>query len=103
MIVSIRQGDVMRFYNSSKWRKLRLKIIEKYNYECQHCKREGKVGKAEFVHHIKHLKDYPELGLHEPNLIPLCFYHHELEHPERAFKGNKPDISKRPKNFEERW
>lgn len=93
----------MKFYNSSLWRKLRLRIIKKYNHECQYCKREGKVGKAEYVHHIQHLKDRPDLGLDENNLIPLCFMHHELEHPERQKEFNKIDESKRPKDFKERW
>lgn len=92
----------MKFYKSKEWLALRLKVKAKHNNECHHCKLEGKVGKAEYVHHIKHLKEYPELGLDEKNLVPLCFYHHELEHPER-FQFNEPDNSKRPKNFKERW
>ena len=38
--------------------------------------------KRAYVHHIQHLKDYPELALDNDNLETLCFYCHEEEHTE---------------------
>jgi len=35
------------------------------------------------VHHIKHLKDFPELALVDSNLESLCFTCHNEEHPEK--------------------
>jgi 5-methylcytosine-specific restriction protein A len=66
-------------------------------FECQMCKELGRVGKGEAVHHIKHLKDRPDLGLTDSNLVTLCLTHHNLAHPEK-FKHKK----KIPIN-EERW
>lgn len=103
LILAVREGNVMKFYKSKEWLSLRLKIIARYNHECYHCKLEGKVGRPQYVHHIKHLKDYPELGLEESNLMPLCFHHHEQQHPERLKEPFEPDASKRPKDFKERW
>ena len=95
LLKDIKEG---KFYNSWTWRKKRLEIIERDNFECQHCKREGRVTVGTlYVHHIKHLKQYPKLGMEDENLITLCHHHHELEHPEK-------NVYKKVKFFnEERW
>lgn len=71
------------FYKSPEWRRVRELVIERDNYECQHCKAKGKFHKAECVHHIKHLEDRPDLALEPSNLISLCYACHNLEHPEK--------------------
>lgn len=55
----IKGGREDIFYNSRTWRKKRLRILERDNFECQMCKDEGKVSKADTVHHVKELRDYP--------------------------------------------
>lgn len=85
-----------QFYLSPRWRKKRKEIIERDNYECQHCKTKGKVGPAEAVHHIKHLQYYPELALVDDNLITLCGVCHNKEHPEKFERVNN-------KSHEARW
>lgn len=92
-------GDVDKFYASSEWRKKRKQIIERDNNECQRCKEEGRVGKAECVHHILHLTARPDLALTDSNLITLCNTCHNSEHPEKLkeYRPNNKFIN------EERW
>ncbi|PTI27810.1 HNH endonuclease [Staphylococcus xylosus] len=76
-----------RFYNTKAWRELRAYIVKRDNYECQHCKLEGKVTvdredkhKTLEVDHIKELENYPDLKLDEDNLITLCVWCHNKKH-----------------------
>ena len=94
------EQECRAFYNDMKWRNMRSYIKEKNNYECQECKRKGKVSLDIYeknkndrkkiklvVHHIKELKDYPELALDEDNLETLCVECHNKIH-DRHFKSN---------------
>lgn len=101
--------DIHRFYVWRKWRNLNKKIRKDDKNECQICKAKGKYKAAELVHHVKHLKEYPELalskfyidenGIKRRNLISVCKDCHETVcHPERM-KKNK---YKKPVT-EERW
>ncbi len=94
------EQECRAFYNGLKWRNMRSYIKEKNNYECQECKRQGKVSLDIYeknkndrkkiklvVHHIKELKDYPELALDEDNLETLCVECHNIIH-DRHFKSN---------------
>lgn len=86
------------FYKSWAWQKKRLKILERDNWECQRCKVLGRVRKADTVHHIKELKDYPELGMADENLISLCFSCHNFTHArfgERESRGGRMGIPER--------
>lgn len=86
-----------KFYNSSQWKGpkgIRWDILERDNYECQECKRQGNVtiDMNEFsykakrkkialvVDHIKELEDYPELALEVENLETLCVNCHNKKH-----------------------
>lgn len=84
--------DRDRFYNSYTWRKLRLEILKRDNFECQWCKRKGIVTTKDdttlIVDHIKELETHPKLALDPNNLRTLCFFHHELRH-DRIYKGKK--------------
>ncbi|MFR0798525.1 MAG: hypothetical protein ACLSHJ_07090, partial [Oscillospiraceae bacterium] len=59
------------------------------HFECRHCKARGRFRKGRIVHHVKHLRDRPDLALSvfDPDtgarqLETLCKACHELEHPE---------------------
>lgn len=52
------------------------------------------------VHHIKHLKDNPELALVDSNLTSLCGSCHNEEHPEKLEDYNEP---KKTIDIPERW
>ena len=74
------------FYQTKAWKLIRKKILARDHYLCQRCKRRP----ASMVHHIKALKQYPELALEPENLISLCDKCHEACHPERHQKKDAP-------------
>lgn len=73
LLEEIRRGNVSVFYKDSRWLKKRRDILKRDNKECQLCKQEGRVGRGECVHHIKHLRDRPDLALVDSNLTSLCY------------------------------
>lgn len=79
--------EAMRFYKSKKWRETRQVVLKRDNYECQHCKAEGKVTtinpdkhKSLDVDHILELDTHPELAYDLDNLITLCIKCHNKKH-----------------------
>lgn len=61
------------FYSSKEWRKLRVRVLEKYGCKCMMCGRSPKVhGVVLHVDHIKPRSKYPELELDISNLQVLC-------------------------------
>lgn len=96
----IRSGNSRGFYNLHAWRKLRLKALERDHCECQICryKGSGRIVKAEVVHHLKEVKQYPELAMQLDNLQSLCRECHENIH-------DRNDNSRKKAKFvsEERW
>ena len=99
----ILNGEKKKFYDDTFWRKLSKRILQRDNYECQECKKEGRLtikehGKKLDIHHIKELEQYPELAYVESNLETVCIHHHNL-------LDNKGFKTKSKKKFvnEERW
>ena len=96
-----------KFYSWKSWKRLSAKVRAIDRQECLLCKSRGKYSPAEIVHHVKHLRDRPDLALSvydpdtkERQLISLCRACHELEHPERL----RPTASAAAKPLtEERW
>ena len=85
----IESGQADKFYSWSSWHKVRDKVFKLDNYECQVCKAKGRYSRAVIVHHIKHLKDRPDLALDiydaqtgERQLVSVCKSCHEELHPE---------------------
>ncbi|MGG5304204.1 HNH endonuclease [Enterococcus pernyi] len=76
----IREDRLVKFYQSPKWRRLREKAMKRDHYECQECRRLGKYHRVENVHHIKEVKDRPDLALDLDNLICVCIEHHNEVH-----------------------
>jgi 5-methylcytosine-specific restriction enzyme A len=100
-----------RFYNSSAWsgkNGIRQQALKRDNYECQQCKKLGKVhfdsvkieGERKSielnVHHIKEIEDCPELALKLDNTIVLCLDHHNEIH-------NKNFAPRKTKWNDEKW
>ena len=75
--------DIEKFYGTEKWKRKRAAILARDKYQCQICKRYGRMRQATEVHHIKHLEDAPELALVSENLVSLCKACHNKEHPEK--------------------
>ncbi len=99
LLKAIKQGNTRKFYKSKEWRHKRQVILQRDNKECQKCKRRGGYSKAETVHHIKHLKNHPELALTDSNLESLCNKCHNEEHPEKL----QTTTTKKKIVIEERW
>lgn len=88
-----------KFYDSGDWKKMREDVKRRDNFECQECKRQGRVtiDTNEYsesakrkkimlvVHHIKELEHHPELALEIGNLETVCVDCHNKEHG-RDFK-----------------
>lgn len=69
-----RYAEEKKFFNSARWKKLRLRIIERDGGYCQRCwfKFFLVVSSDLEVHHIKPRIKYPELRWEETNLVTLC-------------------------------
>jgi len=61
------------------WQRLRNWFIQRHPV-CEICKKEGRLTPAEVVHHIKSVKERPDLRLEQENLQALCFDCHEKVH-----------------------
>lgn len=92
-------GKLDLFYKSKEWMSTRLDALKRDKNECQHCKAAGRMRKSDCVHHIKHLKDRPDLALKLSNLVSLCNSCHNVQHPEKQLKTRKKKVI----NIEERW
>lgn len=99
MHVALSKTQRRDFYNGRQWRDKREAIKARDNYECQECRRQGKVaidiyepnknGRKKIkliVHHIKELEYHPELALEDDNLETLCVECHNKIH-DRHFKN----------------
>ena len=99
-----------RFYLWKRWKHVRLQVLEDNNYECAICKARGKYTRATTVHHVLHVRDYPQYALMPyiinaagkkiQQLLPVCDACHNELHPEklRARKKNKNNYRN-----EEKW
>lgn len=93
----------IQFYKSTLWKHKRAEVLRLDHYECQMCKSNGKYTRATTVHHVKHLKDRPDLALSlydgkDRQLVSLCNECHNKVHPEKR----KEYIKKEPLT-PERW
>ena len=78
------ESETNPFYLTPRWQRKRAAILRRDKYQCQECKRYGRMRDAKEVHHIKHLDDYPELAFDDSNLISLCSACHRKMHPEKG-------------------
>lgn len=106
LVRMIAQGDADGFYSWKAWKRLRKEVLRLDHYECRLCKAKGRYRRAEIVHHVKHLKDRPDLALSiwdgaERQLVSVCKRCHEELHPE-SMEG-RPSALKREDVPEERW
>lgn len=86
----IGQGREALFYEWPEWKALREDVLRRLDQsECQRCKAKGRFRGAVIVHHVKHLRERPDLSLSiwdpetgERQLISVCKQCHEELHPE---------------------
>lgn len=82
----ISNNDLSPFYKDDRtWRSLALEIIRINHNECAMCRQQGKYTPAKLVHHIKPLRQAPELAYDRDNLMPLCHDCHERIHERGAY------------------
>lgn len=106
----IRNDTMIKFYQSKPWRKIRMVAIKRANYECEHCRKKGKLTTANTinkygrktkmdVNHIKPVKTHPHLALELDNLEYLCVNCHNIA------DGKDKYIKNEHKRFQspERW
>lgn len=101
----IETGQEHRFYCWEVWRRVRESVLRLDHWECQRCRDRGVYSRGEIVHHVRHLRDRPDLALSiwdpdsgERQLITVCKACHEAEHPE-ALQSAPPRDPLTP----ERW
>lgn len=77
------------FYKTTAWKKKRLEILERDNYECVMCKAEGKVTTSKDatleIDHIVELETDESLALVDSNLRTLCRKCHNKRHDRFGF------------------
>jgi len=77
----IKYNNAKAFYKSQLWKTLRLEVLEEQKNECQLCKAKGLYSEAVTVHHIKFLRQHPELALTKSNLMAVCEEcHYNIHH-----------------------
>lgn len=103
----IAAGREHEFYAGAEWKRMAAMVRQYDHGECQLCKQRGRYRRGEIVHHVKHLKERPELALSliDPatgtrQLITVCKQCHEEQHPEALAK---PKSAKRQETTKERW
>ena len=67
-------------YKSSAWKRKRLYILSRDDYECQESRRYGKTAVANTVHHIYPIEYYPELTYIDWNLLSVSESMHNTFH-----------------------
>ncbi|MDD3185977.1 MAG: HNH endonuclease [Anaerostipes sp.] len=102
----LRENKLYQFYKNKVWLSLREEVLKENHYECDMCKKEGKITRAVTVHHVQYVKKHPELALSRTysyqgktyiNLIPLCHDCHDRVHGRMMYKKKEKPLTK------ERW
>lgn len=58
------------------WQRFRKQVLRERPL-CADCEAEGKASVAEELHHLRKIKDVPQLRLDPDNVLPLCGFHHD--------------------------
>ena len=79
----------LSFYQTKAWKLIRLEALARDNHLCQRHFALGQLRRAETVHHVREMEDYPELALDLANLQSLCKACHNHLHPDRMFRSKR--------------
>ena len=97
-------GSEHEFYSWPEWRRLRRGVGAGGNCAWPGCHRRGGYAKASIVHHVRHLRDRPDLALSvydgdSRQLEAVCKRCHEELHPDsqRQYAPSAPPLTP------ERW
>lgn len=91
-------GQEHRFYLWPEWETTRAEVLKLDKFECVYCRqRRHRYRPAVIVHHVKHLRDRPDLALSifdpdtgDRQLVSVCKQCHEAEHPESFRQRRRP-------------
>lgn len=109
----IARGNIDKFYKSTDWKDMREQILMRDKYVCQffkgsfeqygHTPNQISLMRANTVHHIKPIKEYPELCLDSNNLISLSHDAHEIIEGRADRLKDWNEKQKKPPLTKERW
>lgn len=89
-------------YRGNKWRTIRERVLDNCNYICLYTLyKEGKIVKANDVHHIVEILEDETLAYEEENLIGLSKDKHKLIH--ELYKDNKKLVQDELKEIKRMW
>lgn len=78
-----RRGSARQRGYNTEWDKFRHWFLNQPgNQICHRCLEQGRITKAELVHHIKPVRERPDLRLVADNCVPLCGKCHQAVHRE---------------------
>lgn len=72
------------FYKSTRWKKLRERVLRRDGYACQMSRRYGKMIQADTVHHIFPRDEFPAYEWQPWNLISLSASEHDKLHERKT-------------------
>lgn len=75
-----RNQKAKQFYHSKQWATLRNIAMMQASYQCEVCRKQGKLMPADEVHHIIPLAVDWSKRLDRANLVCLCHKHHTEAH-----------------------
>ena len=84
------------FYQKSRHKQWREKVLKRAKFLCEECAKYGRVDadglpvRATIAHHVKHADMFPELRYDVRNGQALCAACHNKLHPEKAAKRSPP-------------
>ena len=97
LLALLAAGRERLFYAWPEWEATREEVLRMDKRECVYCRqRRHRYRAAVIVHHVKHLRDRPDLALSifdpdtgERQLVSVCKQCHEAMHPE-SFRRSAP-------------
>lgn len=83
-----RRGSARQRGYDSRWEHFRRWFLQQPgNQLCARCTEHGRTTWADLVHHIKPVRERPDLRLHPDNCMPVCNRCHKIIHLEINGKG----------------
>ena len=105
----IEEDKLWKFYKSKQWIQLKTEVLEEHHHECYICRQQGKITRANTVHHVNYVREKPQLALSkyyidnngnkQLNLIPICKACHNKVH----YKDKLGKLHEDKFTNEERW
>ena len=76
----VREGEIVKFYHSKEWKRVREAVLIRDNYLCQQCLTEKIIKSAEIVHHICEIRHSWLERLDINNCVSICKCCHNKIH-----------------------